>query len=79
MDGNHDLSIRELAEIMKRHPETLRRFARTGNLPGAYKLGKVWRISKQAADKLRQIPFENRLKAQNVEAAIARPQQEKDK
>ena len=34
----HDLTIPELAEVVGRHPETLRRLARLNRLPGAYRL-----------------------------------------
>ncbi|HUT10557.1 MAG TPA: helix-turn-helix domain-containing protein [Thermoguttaceae bacterium] len=48
-----DLTIHDLAKVVGRHPETLRRLARTGKLPGAYRLGHCWLISEQAARKLR--------------------------
>ena len=51
-----DLTIRELAEITGRHPETLRRLARLDRLPGAYKLGRTWSITREAADRLRHVP-----------------------
>ena len=49
-----DLSLRELSEITGRHPETLRRLARTNQLPGAYKLGHRWMITPEAVRKLRR-------------------------
>lgn len=54
----NDLSIKDLAQIVGRHPETLRRLARTGNLPGVYRLGRRWMITRAAADKLRHVPSE---------------------
>ena len=51
-----DLSIRELAALTGRHPETLRRLARLGRVPGAYRLGGRWAISQGAADALRCVP-----------------------
>ena len=48
-----DLTIQELAKVIGRHPETLRRLARMGQLPGIYRLGHCWFISRKAADKLR--------------------------
>jgi excisionase family DNA binding protein len=50
-----DLTIQELARIVGRHPETLRRLARMGELPGAYRLGHCWLISREAADRLRRM------------------------
>ena len=51
-----DLTLGALARITGRHVETLRRLARTGRLPGAYKLGGRWAISPEAADRLRRVP-----------------------
>lgn len=51
----HDLTIPELAEVVGRHPETLRRLARLNRLPGAYRLGHCWLISCEAADALRRV------------------------
>ena len=50
-----DLSIYELADLTGRHVETLRRLARIGKLPGSYKLGGKWHISRQMSDRLRNI------------------------
>ncbi len=52
----NDLTLQELAEITRRHPETLRRLARMGQLPGIYRIGARWMISKAAAEKLRRVP-----------------------
>lgn len=54
-----DLSLKQLASIVGRHEGTLRRLAREGKLPGAYRLGGTWLISREAADRLRQIPPED--------------------
>ena len=51
-----DLALKELAVVIGVHRETLRRLAQAGKLPGIYRCGKKWRISREAADKLRQIP-----------------------
>jgi len=51
-----DLTLAELARQTGRHVETLRRLARTGELPGAYKLGGKWGITRPAADLLRHVP-----------------------
>ncbi|MCC6487164.1 MAG: helix-turn-helix domain-containing protein [Candidatus Hydrogenedentes bacterium] len=48
-----DLTIAEAAELTGLHPETLRRHARTGKLPGAYRLGGVYLIRREAFDALR--------------------------
>ena len=50
-----DLSLRELSEITGRHTETLRRLARTDQLPGAYRLGRRWLIAPEAVRKLRRL------------------------
>ena len=50
-----DLLLSELAEITRRHPATLRRLARAGRLPGVYKIGARWMISRLATDRLRHI------------------------
>ena len=50
-----DLSLVELAALTARHPETLRRLARMGKLPGVYRLGGRWMIARASADKLRSI------------------------
>jgi hypothetical protein len=51
-----DLSFQELAAVTGRHIETLRVLARMGRLPGCYKLGGRWAISREAADRLRHVP-----------------------
>ncbi len=50
-----DLTISEFAQITRRNIETVRRLARLGKLPGAYKLGGRWLISRQAADRIRRL------------------------
>jgi excisionase family DNA binding protein len=39
-------SVRELAEYLGRSPSTIRDWLRRGEFPGAYKLGREWRIPK---------------------------------
>ena len=51
-----DLSLKELAALVGRHPETLRQLAKAGRVKGAYKLGGRWAITKAAADRLRRVP-----------------------
>ncbi|MBM4046732.1 MAG: helix-turn-helix domain-containing protein [Planctomycetes bacterium] len=50
-----DLSIKQLAEVTGRHVESLRCLARMGRLPGVYRLGGRWMISREAADRLRKV------------------------
>ena len=49
----HDMTLMALAEITGRKVETLRRLAKTHKLPGVYRLGGRWMITKEAADRLR--------------------------
>lgn len=51
-----DLSIQDLADITGRHVETLRRLARSGNLPGVYRIGRQWMLSEEAVLRLRNVP-----------------------
>jgi len=41
------LTIKEVAEILKVNPETVRKKLRNGHIPG-FKLGKDWRVSEKA-------------------------------
>jgi len=50
-----DLTIDELSVIVRKHPETLRKLARKMQLPGAYRLGKTWRIPAEAVDRMRGV------------------------
>jgi len=65
-----DLTLRDLAKITGKHPETLRRLARTQQLPGAYRLGGRWMISREAASRLRQLPPDNDPRANRLDAAL---------
>jgi hypothetical protein len=56
MRRRQDLTLGELALLVGRHIETLRRLARMRELPGVYKLGGRWAISREAADALRRVP-----------------------
>jgi len=38
------LTVDEAAKMLKIHPETVRRLAREGKLPGAYRVGGQWRF-----------------------------------
>ncbi len=42
-----DFTLRQLAAITGRHVETLRRLARAGKLPGAYRLGDRWLVNRE--------------------------------
>lgn len=55
-----DLSLRELAELTGRAVESLRRLAHRGDLPGAYRLGGRYAITREAADALRHLPKKKR-------------------
>ena len=48
-----DLSLKELAAIVGRHVETLRKLARVNQLPGVYKVGGRWQITLEAMNRLR--------------------------
>ncbi len=48
-----DLTIQDVAALTAVHPETLRRLARAGRLPGAYKIGRQWRIAAEALARVR--------------------------
>ncbi len=55
-----DLTIQGLAELTGLHAETLRRQARKGNLPGVYRIGRRWMISRAAVNRLRNVPTDER-------------------
>jgi len=48
-----DLTVRDVAQLMGLHPATVRRLARAGRLPGAYRVGRQWRFAREAIEKLR--------------------------
>ena len=48
-----DLTVRDICRLMELHPDTVRRLARAGRLPGAYKVGRQWRFAREAIGKLR--------------------------
>ena len=51
-----DIPLSELAQLTRRHIETLRRLARMGRLPGAYRVGGRWMFRREALDDLRGGP-----------------------
>ena len=48
-----DLTVRQVAHLMGVHPATVRRLARAGKLPGAYKVGRQWRFARETIEELR--------------------------
>lgn len=48
-----DMSLKEVSAILCRHPETLRKMAREGRLPGVYKLGREWFLRREALEMIR--------------------------
>ena len=48
-----DYTVGEFAALVCVHPDTVRRLARAGRLPGAYKVGSQWRIAREAVERLR--------------------------
>ncbi len=50
-----DYTARELARLLHVHPRTVRRLARDGDLPGAYKVGRLWRFRREAVQKMRGV------------------------
>lgn len=48
-----DVTLQEIATITRRHIVTIRRLARTGKLPGAYRIGRRWMFRSEAIDSLR--------------------------
>lgn len=51
---NTDLTITQVATLTGRSPHSLRRLARTDRLPGAYRLGGLWLIRREALDAIRK-------------------------
>jgi len=48
-----DLTVQDVAKLTGVHPATVRRLARAGRLPGAYKMGSRWRFAREAIEELR--------------------------
>ena len=49
-----DLTLEEMAQLMRVHGMTLRRLAQAGLAPGVYKCGRLWRFNRQAVERLRE-------------------------
>jgi excisionase family DNA binding protein len=43
-----DLTDKEVAKLLRKHPRTVQRRCQAGKLPGAYKAGRSWRIPPRA-------------------------------
>jgi excisionase family DNA binding protein len=54
MEQEKDLTIRELAEVVRLNPTNLRVLAREGRLPGVYRIGGRWRFRREALVELRR-------------------------
>ena len=50
---SRDLTLREYADMMGVHYNTALQHARDGELPGAYHVGRLWRVSRRAVDRMR--------------------------
>lgn len=44
-DDGRSLTVEQLSERWQRRPQWITKAARTGDIPGAWKLGHVWRFS----------------------------------
>ena len=49
-----DYDIEDTARIFRVHSQTIRRLARQGKIPGAYKIGGKWLIRRSWVDKVRE-------------------------
>ena len=52
---SEDLTLHEIARLTRKHIETIRRLARMGELPGAYKVGGRWLFRREALAELRGV------------------------
>lgn len=50
MNDDDLLIVPEVADILRRHDQTVRRLMRTGIIPGAIKIGREWRITRHDLD-----------------------------
>ena len=48
-----DYTSQDVAELVCVHPETVRRLAREGRMPGAYKVGSRWRFARERIEETR--------------------------
>ena len=56
-----DLTVSEFASAIGRHPETIRRLARQGRLPGVYKFGGMWMIRPDGIEEIRGRPLDQHI------------------
>ena len=49
-DGDHIMTIEEVARYLSLHELTVRRLAREGEIP-AFKIGRQWRVKKDLLDR----------------------------
>ena len=49
-DGDHIMTIEEVAQYLSLHELTVRRLAREGKIP-AFKIGRQWRVKKDLLDR----------------------------
>ena len=49
-DGDHLMTVEEVARYLSLHELTVRRFAREGEIP-AFKIGRQWRVKKDLLDR----------------------------
>ncbi len=50
-EGGEIMGLKDVAKRYALHPESVRRMARRGQLPGAFKVGNRWRVN---PDKLKE-------------------------
>ncbi len=62
-----DLSDREVARALGKHPRSIQRWCQAGRLPGAYKAGRSWRIPRSA---LRAAKVDRAFRADAIEREI---------
>jgi excisionase family DNA binding protein len=49
-DGDHIMTVEEVAQYLSLHELTVRRLAREGEIP-AFKIGRQWRVKKDLLDR----------------------------
>jgi excisionase family DNA binding protein len=49
-DGDHIMTVEEVARYLSLHELTIRRLAREGDIP-AFKIGRQWRVKKDLLDR----------------------------
>jgi excisionase family DNA binding protein len=59
LESEHPMTVSEVAAFFKCHPETVKRNALKGNLPG-FKLGKSWYFLRSEIDKMMRQAIQSR-------------------